>query len=216
MARLVRLSLIISLALLVPVVPFLLFGERLDSAVQQWLRSDPSQTALEAIVVAVLASDIVLPVPSSFVNTWAGAQLGIVRGAVCAFAGLSLGSVAGFAVAGCFGYPVAHRLASVDDLRRMELVSEQYGWLVLIATRPLPVLAEATVLVLGATGLAWRSFLPALLLSNLALATGYAALGAATESSGQLFVVLALSVAVPIAATAIVRRWIAQRQNRQS
>ena len=56
-------------------------------------------------------------------------------------------------------------------------LSGRYGpWIVVLA-RPLPILAEASVLLLGVHHLAWRRFLPAVLLSNLGIALAYSGFG---------------------------------------
>ena len=128
--------------------------------------------------------------------------------------GMTLGGVIGFALARQFGQPIVRRLAGADDLNRLESLAAHHGWVMLIVTRPLPVLAEATLLLLGAMRPAWSSFLPALLLSNLGLALAYAAFGAMAETSGQLAVVLVLSVALPIAATALARQVLRHRMTR--
>jgi uncharacterized membrane protein YdjX (TVP38/TMEM64 family) len=211
MNRLLRASLIVALALLVPIVPFLLLGDRLETTIDHWLQSERSGAAIGWATVAILASDVLLPVPSSLVNTWAGAQLGMVGGTICAWAGMTLGGLIGFAVARQFGQPIVRRLAGAEDLARLESLAARYGWALLIATRPLPVLAEATLLLLGAIELTWKSFLPALLLSNLGLALAYAAIGALAKTSGHLPAVLILSVLVPIVATALVRKLLNRR-----
>ena len=83
----------------------------------------------------------------------------------------------------------------------MERLAEKYGAALVVLMRPLPVLAEAAVLLLGATGLGWRPFLVALGLSNLGVALAYSVLGYIAHSQGELPLALAASVALPLAAT---------------
>jgi uncharacterized membrane protein YdjX (TVP38/TMEM64 family) len=211
MNRLLRLSFLLGLALLAPIVPFLLVGEHIEARVQGWIDSGPSSLAVGAMTIGVLSTDVLLPVPSSVVNTWAGAQLGVIPGTICAWAGMTIGGVVGFALASWIGPAIVERITHYDDRARLEVLSERHGWLLLIATRPLPVLAEATVLILGSVGMRGRQFLPAILMSNLGLAAAYATLGAAARSSGQLALVLLLSVVVPILATVAARLALSRR-----
>ncbi|MBI3838694.1 MAG: hypothetical protein HY288_12270 [Planctomycetia bacterium] len=82
-----------------------------------------------------------------------------------------------------------------------------YGSWILIITRALPVLAEAAVLLMGATQLAWRQFLPAVMLSNLGIAAVYSVLGQLAQAQGELPLALGASIALPLAAATIARRW---------
>jgi hypothetical protein len=77
----------------------------------------------------------------------------------------------------------------------------------LVITRGLPVLAEAAVLWMGCTQLAWRRFLPAVVLSNLGIAAVYSALGQTALRYGELPLALAASIALPLLAATIARRF---------
>jgi uncharacterized membrane protein YdjX (TVP38/TMEM64 family) len=212
MRHLVRPLLIITLALLVPIVPFLGFGEALEAKIAAWFDPSPAPLVLAAATVALLASDILLPVPSSLVSTLAGSQLGVVAGTFVSWLGMTLGAVVGFYLARQFGRAITTRLSSADDLARMDRVVDQYGFWVVILTRPLPVLAEAAVLLLGTTELAWAQFLPAMALSNAGIAFVYSALGQVAHSQGQLPLALGASIALPVLAASVARLvWRADR-----
>jgi len=212
MSELVRWSIAITLVLLAPVVPFLLFGDWAEARITQWLDESLSTEATAGIVVGVLTSDILLPVPSSFVSTLAGSRLGVAFGAAAVWIGMTAGCCIGFALARWLGRPLAMRFSSAADLQRMEALAQRGGPLILALTRPLPVLAEASVLLVGAIGLTWRQFLPVVCLANLGLATAYAALGYWAHEQGALPVALAASIIVPVLATFAARRWLPAKQ----
>jgi uncharacterized membrane protein YdjX (TVP38/TMEM64 family) len=159
-------------------------------------------------VIGVLASDVLLPVPSSFVSTLAGSRLGVWIGAAAIWLGMTAGAVGGFALARWFGRPLAERFVAADDLHRMQGLSDRAGPGMLVLTRALPVLAEASVLLLGAMRLPWRRFLPAVALANLGLALAYAALGHFAYQNGHLAVALVASIALPVLATTLSRQWL--------
>lgn len=197
---------LLALLLAVPIIPFALFGAGFETATQQWLERAHSPVRIALLVTAILATDIVLPIPSSFVNTYAGAQLGIPWGALAAWVGMTLGACGGFGLARWFGRPLVERWITPVELLRMEAASARFGPHLLVITRALPVLAEATVLFLGSTGLAWRRFLPAVALSNLGLAVVYAAFGYLAREQGMVAVALVASIALPLLAATIARK----------
>jgi uncharacterized membrane protein YdjX (TVP38/TMEM64 family) len=208
MRELLRPLAIIALALLVPILPFLGFGGWFEAKIEGWLDPPPSRGAIALATVALLSSDILLPVPSSLVSTVAGSELGIVAATAASWLGMTAGAVLGFALAKTWGRAIAARLASTDDLDRMDQLGRHFGPSIVVMTRALPVLAEAAVLLAGVTQLSWRWFLPAVMLSNLGIAVVYSALGSMARTQGELPLALAASIALPILATTIARRFL--------
>jgi uncharacterized membrane protein YdjX (TVP38/TMEM64 family) len=195
---LLRPTLPMILVLAVPIVPFLLFGEQIEASLSAWRASGQSPAIVAAVVIALLATDIFLPIPSSLVSTLAGWELGAPLGAAAAWAGMSLGAIIGFALARWFGPPLVAWLTRRDDLDRTRLLAERFGPALLVLGRGVPVLAEATVLLVGMHGLSWRRFLPPVLLSNLGLAIAYAWFGGFAEEHHWLPLALGVSVAIPV------------------
>jgi len=72
----------------------------------------------------------------------------------------------------------------------------------LVLARPVPVLAEASVLLAGTARLSWSWFLAPVALSNLGIAAAYCALG----NLAQLPAALAASVALPLLAALVARQ----------
>lgn len=201
----------VAFLLAVPVVPFLLFGPSLERTTETWLERTESPALVALSVVGILATDVLLPIPSSFVNTYAGAQLGIPLGAAAAWLGMTLGASGGFLLARWCGQPLVERWIAPDELARIERASRRFGPSLVVVTRALPVLAEATVLFLGGTGLAWRRYWPAMALSNLGLAVVYAAFGYLAREQGMVAIALVASIALPLVAATIARWLLAAR-----
>jgi len=202
---------IVVLALLVPILPFLGFGNWLEGQVKSWLDPPPATAVVAALTVAVLASDILLPVPSSLVSTAAGAHLGIVGATAASWLGMTLGAVVGYYLARIWGRALAERLSTAADLARLDNLAGRYGIGTLILTRPLPVLAEAAVLLVGVAQLPVRRFLPAVLMSNLGIALVYSVLGHLAYGEEQLPLALGASIALPILAATMTRWWLRKR-----
>ena len=201
---------LLALALAVPVVPFLLFGPSLEEQIKGWLDASMPAAAVAATVVGLLAVDVFLPVPSSFVSTFAGGVLGFPAATAASWLGMTAGAALAFALARVFGRPLAMWLSGSEDLGRVDRLSRRYGPLVLVLSRPVPVLAEASVLLLGTTRLRWRWFLLPVMLANLGIAAVYSALG----NWVQMPVALAASIALPLSAAAVARRfWPAEERD---
>jgi uncharacterized membrane protein YdjX (TVP38/TMEM64 family) len=184
--------------LAIPIVPFVLFGPQLEAALQAWQQHPPAAWLVALAVIALLATDIFLPIPSSLVSTLAGWQLGALGGALAAWTGMSLGAIIGFALAKCWGQPLVAWLTRKGDLERTNLLAQRFGPTLLVLGRGVPVLAEATVLLVGMHGLSWRAFLPPVLLSNLGLAIAYAVFGKVAAKYQWLPLALAVSIALPV------------------
>jgi uncharacterized membrane protein YdjX (TVP38/TMEM64 family) len=199
---------ILTVVLLVPVLPFLFFGGYFEAWAERWRTAPPDATTVAVLIVGLLSTDILLPVPSSIVNTLAGSQLGVAGGTAAAWLGMTLGAVLGFAIAKRWGRTVALWFTGPQDLDRLERLTNTYGSAVLVLLRAVPVLAEASVLLVGIHNLPWRRFLPPIVLSNLGLALAYAAFGQFANRHQWLPPALSVSVALPLLLTLAVRRWL--------
>ncbi|MCE9631049.1 MAG: VTT domain-containing protein [Planctomycetia bacterium] len=194
-------------AIAVPLVPWLLWGTRLDHAIAAWLDPPPPAAILAAAEVGVLAADILLPVPSSLVATLGGASLGVLAGTLCAWAGMTLGSLAGWWLGRTAG---GRSLESLDPVMRASFDRRQrrIGPLLVVLTRPLPILAEAAALMAGAAGMSCRTFLAAAGMANLAIAFAWSLAGSVGKAADSLqwFAIASLAVPAVIAAVVGARR----------
>lgn len=208
MSSLLRSALLIGVVLLVPILPFLVFGSQFTAWFVDWSKQPASAPLTAAAVVTLLATDIFLPVPSSLVSTLGGWRLGWWAGTLASWVGMSLGAIIGYTLARRWGRRFALWFSRGEELDRMAKLSRQYGPIVLVMTRGVPVLAEASVLLMGIHRLGWMRFLPATLLSNLGIALAYSAFGTFAEQHGWLPLALGVSIGLPVLLAAIVERWV--------
>ena len=152
-------------------------------------------------MAAILASDVFLPVPSGPMSTLAGSQLGFVAGTAVSTLGMTLGAAIAFALAKAWGRPLAARYCSSEQLAELESACTEHGVWMLMLTRPLPVLAEACALLVGALQMRWRQFLLTVTISNFLIAATYSWLGQQAARYGWLPMALCASVAVPLLIT---------------
>jgi uncharacterized membrane protein YdjX (TVP38/TMEM64 family) len=214
--RLARPLLLITIVLVVPIALLAIRGESFATQVREWQTHPPAPRTLAAMVVAILALDVVLPVPSGPISTLAGSHLGVALGTTASAMGMTLGAVIAFAVARRFGNApnekntpvsrdaVAERSPSAAPAA--EQVARRHGPWMLVLTRPLPIIAEAAVLVAGSLHMPWRTFLPAIVVSNVAISVTYAALGQQAAQHHWLPLAVAASMAIPLAIALRMRR----------
>jgi membrane protein DedA with SNARE-associated domain len=158
-------------------LPFVLFGEQFEAFGKQITQSDTSRWLVAGAVFSLLALDVFLPVPSSIVSTGAGVLLGFGVGTTVVWSGMMAGSLLGYAV-GARGSGAARKLVGAEGIARAADLVKRYGDLTIVLCRPVPVLAEASVVFAGLVRANYGRFLRLTVTSNLGIAAGYAAVGA--------------------------------------
>ncbi|MBM3968897.1 MAG: VTT domain-containing protein [Planctomycetes bacterium] len=202
----IRAALFLLVLFAIPIVPFLWLGEPFEAGLIQSLHEPSSPGVVVGWVIGLLAVDMFLPVPSSAVITYSGGVIGVWTGTLVSWIGLSIGAIGGFGLARAFGETIARRFSESEDIERMSRFTLRHGATALVLTRALPILAEACVLMLGASRLSWRQFLLPMLVSNLLLSLTYSACGAYFQGSNAFPIALVASGAVPLIAALVIRR----------
>ncbi|MEZ5354289.1 MAG: VTT domain-containing protein [Bryobacteraceae bacterium] len=198
-----RLLILFTLVLAFILVPFLLWEEPIRAAVEEFLALPHARAWTAVVLAAVLALDIVLPVPSSIVSTAAGTLLGFPLGAAASLAGMTAGCALGY---GLGLRAPAHRLVSMAELERLRAAQHRWGDWMLAIFRPVPVLAEASVLFAGMTRAPFARFLLLTALANLGISVIYAAAGAWAPGAGSFVYALAAALVLPGVAMWALRR----------
>jgi uncharacterized membrane protein YdjX (TVP38/TMEM64 family) len=129
----------------------------------------------------LLAIDVLLPVPSSLVMVTLGCVAGVFWGTLWAFLGVFAAAIIGFSL-GRTAQPFVKRFVGEEERNRVNAFIKRWGMAGIIVTRPLPLLAETTVLIAGTTNLSWKNLLIASLCGNLPIALFYAWTGATAKT----------------------------------
>ena len=180
----------------VVLVPFFLFEDQFNAFAERIARGEASTTGATLAIAGLLALDVFLPVPSSIVSTAAGVLLGFARGAAVVWIGMMAGSFVGYWV-GQRSAPLAQRLVGDDGLRRAGALAERYGPWAIVLCRPVPVLAEATVVFAGVIRAPLSRFVTLTALSNLGIAAGYAAIGSYSMRVDSFLLAFVGAIVVP-------------------
>ena len=87
-------------------------------------------------------------------------------------------------------------------------MTDRFGPGFLILARGVPVLAEASVLLMGVHGLSWRRFLAPIIISNLGISLAYTAFGHIAAEHDWFPLAMGVSIGVPVLLTLIVQRFV--------
>ena len=166
-----------------------------DSA--QIPQSPSSPNLLLNMIIALLAGDVLLPIPSSVISVFAGSAFGLAWGAAVIWAGLMAGCLLGYALGAVPGRGLANRVVGRRDVAGMGRLFEGAGPVVLVLARAVPVLAEASVLAAGAARMPLATFLLTTGLSNIGVALAYAGVGATAAATGSFLLAFIGMCSVP-------------------
>ena len=196
-----KLLLLLAAVLLIPILPFVVMGMWFEPWIEQLLGgSTLSQNPAMAFsaAVGVLAVDILLPIPSTAVCTFAGKELGAIAGTLACWIGLNLSAGIGYWMGNAFGRPLAIRFSDEATLQRLEKLDNRSSVVCILLCRSLPIVAEASVLMMGMKKLPWKLFWPAVLLSNLGIAAALCWLGSFSAKADWFPLALGVSIAIPL------------------
>lgn len=154
-----------------------------------WLEDHALSAAV--IGVALLVADVVLPVPSSVVMIAHGAVFGPAVGTLLSLLGNLGAALFGFGL-GRRGGLLLDRLVPPEERRRADALLTRWGVLAVVVTRPLPLLAETTVILAGASPLGWSRTTVAAVVGSAPAALLYALAGSVAAEFASPAAVFAL------------------------
>ena len=188
-------------------VPFLVFEKQFEQLATWLAQGHASGWATAAAIGALLALDVFLPVPSSIVSTGAGVLLGFWRGAAVVWIGMTLGCLIGYEF-GARAAGAARRLVGDASLARAGTIMDRHGRWAILLCRPIPVLAEASVVFAGLVRTPLVPFLALTAGSNLGIALAYAAVGAYSMEAQSFLLTFLGALALPGLALLAGRLWL--------
>ncbi|WP_420137942.1 TVP38/TMEM64 family protein [Sphingomonas sp.] len=177
-----------ALLLLLILGPFFLFGQDIEQWAQAWLRHG---RWIAPFVIVLLALDPLLPIPSSLISIGGAAHLGLQGGFACIWIGLLLGSAISYGLGAALARNATARPAPLDRLPRRS--SWRDVW-TLALSRPVPVVAEMSSIMLARSGMPVGVYMAVSTAANAVLAACYAAAGALLVNQTSLPTILIVLV----------------------
>lgn len=183
------------------IIPYVLFGDLFESSAQDAAEGDDSSLfAVACYLSALLAFDVILPVPSSMNSTMLGALLGIPLGALISTVSMTISCAIGYLIGAKLSASKLSRWLPTSEVDRITRLSKTYGKWIIVLARPIPVLAEATTIVAGMGRMSRGPFFLLCLFSNLGISLVYAVTGALSVSTNTFFLAVAFAFCLPVLA----------------
>jgi len=206
-SRTLRWILLAGLILAIILVPFFILGARMDQWISAFIKTTARHSlATASVLCTLLASDILLPIPSSIVSTSAGFLLGFPGGFMTSWAGMTIACLAGYWLGAKSRNKLSSRLMGTDEMRKLEQLNLKLGDWFIVTARAIPVLAEASVLFAGIGAMPLPRFLMLSTLSNAAVSAVYAGTGAYSASANSFLLAFAASILFPLIGMILARR----------
>ena len=183
--------------LAIMLAPFFLYEADVMDVIGALIQGNHTSAILSVELGALLAADVLLPVPSSLVSTICGSLLGFWSGLLVSWIGMTAGCLLGYVIGAIVGRPIARFLAGERETLRVERAAEHYGYWIIILFRAVPVLAEVSVVSAGISRVQLGRFLTIAALSNLGISAAYAAIGSIAAAGSSFMFAFAGAVLVP-------------------
>lgn len=150
-----------------------------------------------AVGIALIWTDLVLPIPQTAVIAALGIIYGTLLGGLLGSLGLITGGLLGYGLMLTSARSFAQRFVGPRSLHKMESLFDRGGAWAIILTRSLPYsVPEAIVFLAGLAGMPMRKFTAALTIGSVPTAFAFAAIGAGWAD--QPIMALAVSYVLPI------------------
>ena len=153
-------------------------------------------TMAGGVIILLLASDIVTPVPSSVLMVLAGSLYGFIPGALIGFAGSVSASVAGFVLARTQKSKILQVIKKGDD-KAMNRWFVRWGEGILILSRPVPMVAEAMSVFAGSTDISFKRFFSLISVGTAPMVIFYSYSGSIFQNVHEWSLPLVLGVGIP-------------------
>jgi uncharacterized membrane protein YdjX (TVP38/TMEM64 family) len=196
---------------------FLLFEDPLLA----WTRAaldGASPDAIAVLCALLLATDILLPVPSSIVATAAATALDPTRAFLAIAIGSTTSASLGWALGRCLRPALPGRIVDAQALDRADRLYARWGSWAFACTRAVPILAEEFAILAGVHRVPfWRVHLPLTLLASTPMAAFYViavrAAALATGDEPPFWFLVVVASTLPLLGLALAK-WIGARASR--
>jgi uncharacterized membrane protein YdjX (TVP38/TMEM64 family) len=176
----------------ITITTFILF-EATGFTFEGLLKNKTSKPLLAFISVLLLGIDVILPIPSSFVMISNGVLFGFVAGGMLSVAGGLISSMVGYYI-GSKGNQLARKFSSETDEAKARVFLEKYGSIAIIASRPIPVLAESVSIISGTLNWTFKKVLFNSFIGLLPVSFVYSLTGAYSTSFNSAAIAFLINI----------------------
>lgn len=191
-----NISILLLLVMAFVLIPFFIFHEQFDQWAEVFVQQSQVQSLwIGIIIITLLAADILLPVPSTILSSAAGYIFGLTIGTLISFTGMTIGVLVGY----WLGRGSRNKLPWLDEATQEWLSTffQKNGLWAIAMARPVPVIAETSVIFAGMSKMPTLQFLIIAAVSNLGISVAYASLGAYSVSTNSFLLAFCGSMIIP-------------------
>lgn len=185
------------------------FGIQTDALVQSWITNAGTGSALT--IMALLAADLFLPIPSSLIMVLSGAAFGVMGGALLGLVGSIGGEWLGFELVRRYGRRASAAIVGDEEIERLSRAFARHGLAAVAVTRALPVVMETTSVVAGLSSMTRSAFLIGSFIGTAPIVLVYAYAGAVSRQTNSVVPAVVMLVAVALFGAVIYRMRIEER-----
>ena len=142
--------------------------------IENWLveAQQVSPIYVASLVIALLFSDLYIPVPTLTISILSGFFLGFTNGVLASLIGVCSAGISGYWLSYYGGAKLLNKVVK-DEEQKQDMIAafNQYGIVLILISRAMPVLPEITACLAGLTKMPFRKFLMAWLLSSVPYVT---------------------------------------------
>lgn len=178
-------------------LPFILFGDITENLAIRLVNGQSSSAFLPGLaIVSSLALDVFLPIPSSILSTTGGILYGWFVGAMLSFIGMTACCLIGYSI-GRYAADISRWMSDETRSRLGQYFERTGDWTIVIA-RPVPVLAEASVIFAGIARMPVGKFVVYCAVSNMVISFIYATIGAFSMTVNSFLPAFGAALILPV------------------
>jgi uncharacterized membrane protein YdjX (TVP38/TMEM64 family) len=161
------------------------------------LTNSSSKSWLALLSLLLLATDVLLPIPSSFIMVSNGALFNFLPGGLLSLAGGLLSCSAGYFI-GLKAKGMINKYIPAFQQEQATRFLEKYGALAMIASRPIPVLAEAVAIMSGTLRWSFKNVFVYSLMGLVPICFIYSFTGAYSTSFDNAWLALLFNIGIAL------------------
>lgn len=181
----------------------LIFG--FSGKLEFYIQSLQATLLVALIIILLLISDILIPVPSSLLMIVSGILFGGFWGGIITLTGLMVGSILNFHLSRKFGQVRIRKWIGERDYKRFSSKMQKYGEVLVVLTRMVPIAMESVSSIAGVSKMKFKNFVLANMIGFLPIIFFYSYAGEIyRRDPGNIILVLVIGFFVPLIAWFII------------
>ena len=171
----------------------------LSTLSDSFVKNLPANFSTVLIIILLLVSDILFPIPASIVTVTSGMLFGGLLGGIIALIGSLAGSVINFQMSRTLGRVKVKNWMKDIEYNNLSKIIHKYGVYAIILTRMIPLVMESANSVAGISNMKFKKFIALNIVGFVPIIFFYSYAGALYKAQPQnIFIILTVGFVVPL------------------